>query len=176
MNPPSIHGCHRDWPWCCIPSCRASIKFSNLSFMFPVHFLSDSCHFSCFLNLKIHIVWNKSRSFFLYLNRNSWNKFLFVFNAYMLHFHLPWKWSKCTQQYAPYSAMTVDRLENFEKHLSYFTQFKFSFNGKATYEMAFRIHLGWFTIIVFNFSAIFPTSHLTWLRSFSMLFLHNINF
>ena len=99
------------------PLVGLSLNSPTCHVYFQLHFSSDQCHFPFFLKLKTHIVWKKSKSFFLYFNRNSWNKFLFVFNAYMLHFHLPLKWSKGTRQYAPYSAMTVDRLENFETPL-----------------------------------------------------------
>ena len=99
------------------PLVGPSLNSPTCPLCFQLHFASDECHFSFFLKLKTHTVWKKSRSLFLYFNRNSWNKFLFVFNAYMLHFHLPLKWSKGTQQYAPYSAMRVDGLENFETPL-----------------------------------------------------------
>ena len=122
MNRFWIHSCHRDWPWSCVSSCRAIIKLSNLSCMFPTSLLIWSMSYVIFSKVE-NAYCLKEVQVFLYFNRNIWNKFLFVFNAYMLHFHLPLKWSKGTRKYAPYSAMTVDRLENL-KLLSYFTEFK----------------------------------------------------
>ena len=183
MNRFWIHSCHRDWPWSCVSSCRAIIKLSNLSCMFPTSLFIWSMSYVIFSKVE-NAYCLKEVQVFLYFNRNIWNKFLFVFNAYMLHFHLPLKWSKGTRQYAPYSAMTVDRLENFETPLilhwiqSYIIYFwsemklaRWSFieNLPRSFVSCCR------AIIVFNFSTIFPTSHLTFLCLFFYITFINLS-
>ena len=66
------------------PLVGPSLNLTTCLVCFQLHFSPDQCHLSFFLKLKTHICLKEVQvSFSLYFNRNSWNKFLFVFHAYV---------------------------------------------------------------------------------------------
>ena len=66
------------------PLVGPSLNLTTCLVCFQLHFSPDQCHLSFFLKLKTYICLKEVQvSFSLYFDRNSWNKFLFVFHAYV---------------------------------------------------------------------------------------------